>query len=292
MDIQRFPAVGETVEALRAETEPGGKGYNQAVGATRLGALVNFITAVGDDDFGRDCAKNLAAENVNGIYVTTFPNQMTACGVGLSSADKKCETIVYPGAIRSFGVEDIRKHSIHIENSGILLIQNEISSAALNEAVKIAHNAGVRIIYNPAPARKVARSLLSCVECITPNATEAAILTDADPDTQLDVDLALSKLHAMGAANVIITLGEKGSVVSTADGKTFVRPLKVKAVNTTGAGDSFNAALAVRLMEGDDYLSAARFATVAAGIAVTRSGANRYLPYRREVEAMLEKYCP
>lgn len=291
MDVERFPAVGETVEGLGLVTEPGGKGYNQAIAASRLGAEVNFITAVGNDEFGSLCEKDLISENVRGRYIIPFEGQRTACAFVINSADKNSEVYVYPGAIRRVTGAHIRKYAAVIAQSGLLLLQNEITTDALMEAIGIARQAKVEIIYNPAPARELPAEAFPYITCITPNETEAAILTGADPDAPLDVEQALEKLHGMGAKNVIITLGGNGSAVSLENGRTHrVGSLKVDVVGTTGAGDSYNAAFAVRYMETRDILESAKYAAVASGLQVMRPGVIANMPYKQETDEWFSRY--
>lgn len=288
--IKRFPSLGETIEATSAKIEPGGKGYNQAIGATRMGAKVNFITAVGNDDFGQKCALDLEQQNIFGKYVLSFPDEITACGVGIDSDQNQSKVVVYPGAIRQLGREDVLKFKKQIQSSKIVLVQNEISCDALEEVVDLAYQAGVRIVYNPAPARTVNKEIFKKVDCITPNETEAALLLGKDPDENLDVELALKLLREKGSKNVIITLGGKGAALMQSNGEiTYFNASNAKVVSTTGAGDCFNAALCVKLSEGADYPSAVRFAIIASGIAVSREGANRCIPYRDEIEKIISK---
>lgn len=291
-DVNRFPVAGETVRAVSAGTEKGGKGFNQAYAAAKLGAHSDFITAVGDDDVGKSCKDSLEGTDFGGghAYVTEIPDTMTACGVAVNSADSLSEVVVFSGAIMSMKAEDIRCYDKQIASADILLIQNEAPAEALIEAVRIAKREGVRIVYNPAPATDVPPSLYEGLYCITPNETEAASLIGADPAQALNLDDAFEKLHKMGAENVIITLGSSGAAISTSDGKRrLVSPLPVTVVNTTGAGDCFNGALAVALAEGKDIESAAVFATAASGLSVSHDGICGSLPERDAVEKVLSE---
>ena len=284
MDVKKFPAVGETVEGLHVETEPGGKGYNQAIAASRLGADVHFITAAGGDDFGKRCEEDLISEKVNGRHIIHFPELMTAVAFVINTQQGESEVYVYPGAIRSVTAEHIRTYSDVIRESSLLLIQNEINTEALCEAVRIGREAGIRIIYNPAPARDVPKELFSMVDVITPNETEAAILAGLDPDKPFDVVEVLHKLEASGTPDIIITCGEKGSYISH-EGRIFhIPPYRGVVVSTTGAGDCYNAALAVRYIRTGDLLEAARYASVSAGLQVQRPGVIANLPVLSEVD--------
>lgn len=286
MDVSRFPAVGETVEGLGLEIEPGGKGYNQAISASRLGGDVNFITAVGGDDFGACCERDLLSEKVNGRYIIKFPELKSAYAFVINSADAESQVYVYPGAIRSVTPNHIEKYRKVIEESGLLLLQNEISSEALCRVIEIGGGAGVEIIYNPAPARPMPPEIFRYIHLITPNETEAAILAGLDPSLPLDVDTALKRLHGLGVKNVIITMGGRGSVVSMPEGRYYVKPLTGKVISTTGAGDCYNAALAVKYLETHNVLEAAQYASVASGLQVQRPGVIANLPYKAETDEL------
>ena len=196
---------------------------------------------------------------------------------------------VYPGAIRHVTPEHIRRYTPAIVGSSLMLLQNEISTEALCEVVKIAGEAGIEIIYNPAPARVIPRELFPYITILTPNETEAAILTGMDPEKPLDVDRALDMLHGFGAKNVIITMGGQGSVVSQAGKRFHVGALEGKVVSTTGAGDCYNAALAVKYLETCNILEAAEYASVAAGMQVMQPGVIANMPYRSEADEVFEK---
>ncbi|MEY8508718.1 ribokinase [Lachnospiraceae bacterium 42-17] len=289
MDVGHFPAVGETVEGLGLETEPGGKGYNQAIAASRLGADVNFITAVGGDDFGGRCEPDLISEKVGGRYIIQFPDLKTACAFVINNEEGKSEVYVYPGAIRHVTSEHIRRYTSVIQESSLMLLQNEVTTEALSEVMKIAGRAGIEIIYNPAPARKIPPELFPYITILTPNETEAAILAGMDPERPLDVDKALDILHGLGAANVIITMGGQGSIVSGNEGRFHVGALKGKVINTTGAGDCYNAALSVKYLEAHSIIEAAEYAAIAAGMQVMMPGVIANMPYKDEVDEVFRK---
>lgn len=290
MDVDHFAAVGETVEGLRIETEPGGKGFNQAIAASRLGANVNFITAVGDDDFGSNCDRDLAAEGVNGRYIVKFSGMKTACAFVINSSDKNSQVYVYPGAIRSLSPEHILKFKEVITGSSLIVLQNEVSPETLCEVIALAGKAGVQIIYNPAPARELPLELMKYITVITPNETEAALLSGQDANKPLDIDMAVETLAGYGVENVIITLGSQGSEVVTPGGRYHVEPLRGNVVSTTGAGDCYNAALAVHFLETGDLLASAQYASVAAGIQVTRPGVIANMPYRNDTDEVFAQY--
>lgn len=289
-DVTRFPAGGETLCAIGAGTEKGGKGFNQAFAAAKLGAKVNFITALGDDEVGQSCKESLKSTDFGGgnSFISTIQGKMTACGVAMNSADKDSRVVVYSGAIMDLRKEDIRQQAEQILSADILLVQNEIPPLALEEAIDIASQAGIKIVYNPAPAIQIPNSFFRKVFCITPNETEAAILTGQDVEHPLDLKKAFDYLHQLGAKNIVITLGSAGAAVSTSDGKRCtISPLPVSVVNTTGAGDCFNAAFGVALAEGKSIIDAAIIATVASGLSVSRDGICESIPDRSTLENAL-----
>lgn len=288
MDVQHFPAVGETVEGVGLEIEPGGKGFNQAIASSRLGAEVDFITAVGGDDYGKQCSKDLEAEHIAGKYIIELSEEKSACAFVLNNANAESQVFVYPGAIRKVTPEHIEQYREVIENSSLILIQNEVSVDALCKVITIAGEAGIEIIYNPAPARKMPWEIFKYINIMTPNETEAAILAGYDPVKPLKINCVLKKLHEFGVKNVLITMGEKGSIVSTPNGVYQIKPLEGQVVSTTGAGDCYNAALAVKYAETKNILEAAQYASIASGLQVQRSGVITNLPYKEEVDLIYE----
>ena len=289
MDVQRFAEVGETAEGLGLEYEPGGKGFNQALAASRLGSTVNFITAVGDDDFGGQCKSDLEKEGIVGQYIMQFSGQKTACAFVINSADKKSEVYVYPGAIRSVSPEDIEKYRDVIWRSSLMLLQNEVNAQALERVIRIAGQKRIPIVYNPAPAREMPEEIFQYIDVITPNETEAALLTGQDPGQPLDVDKAFAQLKKLGVENIIITMGENGSQLLLGETRYAVAPFRGNVVSTTGAGDCFNAALATHYLATGDLMAATEYATIAAGVQVTRPGVIANMPYQAEIDAFYER---
>lgn len=289
MDVRRFAEVGETAEGLGLEYEPGGKGFNQALAASRLGATVNFITAVGDDDFGGQCKGDLEKEGIAGQYIMQFPGQKTACAFVINSADKKSEVYVYPGAIRSVSPEDIETYRDVIWGSSLMLLQNEVNAQALERVIQIAGEKRIPIVYNPAPAREMPEEIFQHINVITPNETEAALLTGQDPGQPLDVDKAFARLKKLGVENIIITMGENGSQLLLGETRYAVAPFRGDVVSTTGAGDCFNAALATHYLATGELMAAAEYATIAAGVQVTRPGVIANMPYQAEIDALYKR---
>lgn len=280
--VARFPARGETVVSSSLLTEPGGKGFNQAVAAARLGAAVHFITSVGNDPFGTQCAAYLAAEGIHAPYIAAYDCPTAAAAIMYDQAGDS-EVVVYPGASRRLSRDDVARNRDVIAASDVLVVQNEMPAETLEAAVAIAADAGTRVVFNPAPAGRFAPWLLECVDVITPNEGEAAALAGLPADTPPG-DVAAA-LHRLGAKRVVITLGERGALVSEEGHTTAIEPLRVQAVDTTGAGDAFTAALAVALARGWDLPAAARYAAAAGALTVTKRGVLAALPYKSEVDA-------
>lgn len=263
MNVDHFHSPGETLHASMLYCEPGGKGYNQAVAAARLGAEVSFIGCCGNDSDGKECEAFLQHEGINPAIEYTDA-EATAFATILTDAAGENRVTVYSGASACLSESFIMAQEKLIQNSDILLLNFEYPLAVNETAMKLAKKHGVRVIFNPAPALPGTTKLLKDAYCITPNESEAAVLGNT-------------------AEREIITLGSDGCRIIE-DGKVTCLPAqKVKAVNTTGAGDCFNAALAVALGEGLSLKESAAFAQKCAAISVTRNFVMPSLPYRYEI---------
>jgi len=279
----RIPAPGETILGGSFLMNPGGKGANQAVAAARLGGDVVFIAKVGNDLFGREARALFAKEGICTDYVLTDASEPS--GVALIMVDAKGENCisVASGANGALSTDDIQTAREAIEKAGVLLMQLETPVETVLCAAQWASAKGVPVVLNPAPACKLPDALLKCLNLITPNETEAELLTGVKVTDEASAVHAARALCAKGVKRVVITLGSKGAFVY-ADGHGMIVPaVKVKAVDTTAAGDVFNGALAVALTEDHPLAAAIRFAAAAAGISVTRMGAQASAPYRREI---------
>jgi ribokinase len=280
----RIPVAGETIIGSKFFTSPGGKGANQAYAAARLGGSVAMLGRVGEDDFGRQMRQNLASV---GCAIESVQAISGASGVALIYVSERGENsiVVVPGANDSLRPEDIGA----LDGCTVALLQLEIPIETVSTAARIARERGARVILDPAPApqRALPRGLLASVDILTPNETEAAILTGSPP-RRLSVDEArgvAAKLQALGPRTIILKMGEQGCLLATESQSVLIPAIAVNAVDTTAAGDIFNAALAVALSEGVELEQACRFATKAAAVSVTRLGAQSSAPTREEVEA-------
>lgn len=282
---QHLPLPGETVLGGKFMMDPGGKGANQAVAAARLGGKVSFIGKVGDDMFGAQTLRQFKEEHINAEYLGVC--QGVPSGVALINVDEKGENSisVAPGANFCLLSTDIDDASSKIDEAGIVLMQLEVPLDTIDYASQKAKEAGAYVILNPAPAPKepLPDSLLSSLDLIIPNETEANIITGLPTDTDDQVKEAILAIVAKGVKSVIVTMGSRGAMAYQ-DGEFFSVPaFKVKALDTTGAGDTFCGALCVALAEGKSLREAIEFGCKASSIAVTRMGAMQAAPYRQEL---------
>ncbi|HRT30021.1 MAG TPA: ribokinase [Kiritimatiellia bacterium] len=279
----RIPAPGETILGGRFLMNPGGKGANQAVAAARLGAEVVFIAKVGDDLFGREAKALFAKENICTDYVLTDPSEPS--GVALIMVDAEGENCiaVASGANGTLMPEDIEGLEGVIAQSDMLLMQLETPLETVRYAADVAVNLGVPVILNPAPACELPSDLYDCLEVITPNESEAELLTNIKVTDEASAEAAARVLCDKGVRQVVITMGAKGAYVFDGEDGVMVPAFKVEAVDTTAAGDVFNGALAVALTEELELEEAVRFASKAASISVTRMGAQASAPRREEL---------
>lgn len=280
----RIPVPGETILGGAFMMNPGGKGANQAVAAARMGANVTFISKTGNDLFGKQSMKIYNKENINTDFI--FSDSHLPSGVALIMVDGNGENciVVASGANASLSPQDIDKAKNVIENADIVLLQLETPIETVEYAAKLAHRKGIKVILNPAPAAFLSNELLSHLYAIIPNNSEAEMLSGIKVSDWDSASKAATIISAKGVDLVVITLGSKGALIK--DGDTFIRvPVeKVKAVDTTAAGDTFCGALCVALSEGMGIEDAVKFANKAAGITVTREGAQAAIPFRKELE--------
>ena len=280
-----LPKPGETVLGGDFRMGPGGKGANQAVAARLLGGEVTFVCKLGRDMFGEGASKHYES---CGLDTSKILWSDKPSGVALITVDSKAENsiVVASGANADMTVSDVDSVADIIKSSGILLLQLEIPIDAVVHAAEIAYNAGVQVVLNPAPAAVLPAELLKCVSILIPNETEASAISGIDINNFETAAAAAERLKGMGVREVIITMGSRGSVVCDGD-CTFVPAVKVNAVDTTAAGDTFCGGVCVALSEGKDLLEAVKFATAASSIAVQRPGAQDSIPHRCEVDKLL-----
>lgn len=280
----RLPAPGETVMGDGFKMGQGGKGANQAIAAKRLGADVTFVCKVGRDVFADNSIK---AYEKDGLDTSCILRCDSPSGVALITVDAKAENciVVAGGANSKVTVDDIEGLSEEIRRASVLLMQLEIPIPAVVKAAEIAHKAGVKVVLNPAPATALPSALLENVDLMIPNETEISLLTGVQANDEMGTREAVEVMKKMGVKEVVVTMGSKGSLVCENSKEPVMVPsCKVKAVDTTAAGDTFCGGVCVGLVEGKSLVEAAQFATKASAVTVQRPGAQDSIPYRKEIE--------
>lgn len=279
-----LPRPGETILGGTFFMTQGGKGANQAVTVARLGGEVMFVAKTGADIFGKNTRELLRKDGIDGKYLLIDP--VHPSGVALITIDENAENsiVVSSGANGNLLPEDLAQIPEIIEDTEIILMQLEIPLETVKYVAEAALCKGKKVILNPAPGRPLPTNLLQKLYLITPNETEAELISGIKITDLQSAELAARRIHELGVSTVIITMGAKGALIY-ADSKMELIPAnQVKAVDTTAAGDVFNGALAVALTEGKTLSEAVRFASMAAAISVTRMGAQDSVPYRYEIE--------
>jgi len=278
-----FPAPGETILGGRFLMNAGGKGANQAVAAARLGGMVTFIGKIGDDIFGKQAVQQLEDEGINVNFVAV--DHENPSGVAMITVDHKGENsiVVAPGSNGTLSSGDFNKALSELQDAEFVLMQLEIPIPTVEYIAQIAAQKQKKVILNPAPAAKLSDELLQNLYIITPNETEAELLTQIKVTDEQSALKAAEALHKKGVEIVIITMGAAGAFLLINGESEIIHASKVKAVDTTAAGDTFNGALAVGLSEGKTIQESIAFANKAAAISVTRIGAQSSVPYRKEI---------
>lgn len=295
---KRAPSSGETVVGLKFQTAPGGKGANQAVQCARLGAHVTMVGRVGDDAFGQIMADTARSVGVDVSHVSVDPEESSGVGhitLEVTEHGVQNRITVCPGANFAITAEDIAWLKDEIHAYDLVMMQFELPMSVIEAVAQWAHEAGVKVMINPAPAAPMSSHLLSCTTYLSPNEHEAAILVNhtirVDNGVNMeDVRIVTDTFHARGVENLIITLGENGSIATGADGLHHIPCVKMSHVaDPTAAGDSFVAAFCTGLCAGLSQENALAFASHAAAITVSRMGAMPSLPTVAEVQALMQE---
>ena len=281
MRVGRLPGPGETVTGSGYAVVPGGKGSNQAIAARRLGARVSFVGCVGGDERGDAAVELWRTEGVDASLVRRVPSP-TGLGFVMVDGAGANAIAIDPGANMDLGEPDVERAGAVLSASGVLLLQLEVSHRTTEAAAKKAKEHGATVILNPAPAMEAGALVLKDVDVVTPNEEEFALLAGTT-----DIEAGAEKVLSMGPKAVVVTLGHRGARVVTADDSYAVPAPSVKAVDTTGAGDAFNGALAVALSEGEPLRQAVRFANYAGALCVTKREVVASLPLRAEVDEFI-----
>jgi len=282
----RLPVPGETILGGTFFMNPGGKGANQAVAASRMGGNVTLISKTGNDVFGKQSVMLYTAENIKTDFIVSDPKHPS--GVALITVDSSGENciVVASGANAFLNTSDIDKASAEIEGSDLILMQLEIPIETVEYVAEIAYKKGIKVILNPAPARALSNNLLKHLYVIIPNKSEAEILSGIKVSDIESAKQAADIISAKGVAIVVITLGSQGALIKEYSDYHFVEAFKVEALDTTAAGDTFCGSFCVGLAEGRSILDAVKLAARAAAITVTRMGAQASIPYRSELSSL------
>jgi ribokinase len=285
-----LPRHGETVKGSCFQMGPGGKGSNQGVAASRSGSSVTMITKIGTDAFAQIALDSFKREGMDTRYV--MQDERYPTGTALIMVDENTsenQIVVTIGACEHIAPEEIEAARARIEHAQVFLTQLETNLDAVEKAVEIAHARGIKVILNPAPAPQhpLPEDLLKKIDIITPNETEASILSGVKVMEMDDARRAARILKEKGVGHVIITMGSKGALVLTDSMEYVVAPIQVNVVDTTGAGDAFNGGLATALAEGMDMKQAVEFANATGALSVTKIGTAPAMPYRNEIDKLL-----
>jgi ribokinase len=287
MRVARRPRRGETVFGTDFGMFLGGKGFNQAIAARRLGADVAMIGRIGDDDFGRQLQAALRDAGVDHAGLVTDPRIGTGVAAPVIEANGDNSIISVPRANMQLAAADVQRSAALFPRARAVLLQMEVPADASLAAARLAREAGARVLLNTAPAGPVPKDLLAAADLLVANESEAATLTGVPVRTVEDAFKAAPRLRGRSDQTVVVTLGAAGAVVEAGSLRRHVPAFPVPARDTTGAGDAFCAALAVRLTETDDLLEALAWANAAGACAVTVLGAEPSLPERAMVEGVV-----
>lgn len=283
-EVSRIPHLGETILGTRFSSTPGGKGANQAVACARLGANVTMIGCIGDDEMGRQLVNNLKKERVNTDYIEVIQNVSSGiASITVQEGDNSI--IVVPGANHCLTPHIIRRLESVIKKVDLILLSLEIPLETVETAVEIAHQNGIQVILNPAPAVQLPHALVEKVTVLTPNEHELAIVFGKDSSKDF------RDLMASSPGRIVLTKGSEGAYYNTEDHKlVHVPSYRVEVVDTTGAGDAFNAGIALMLGQGKSISEATKYAVKIGAISVTKFGAQSGSPTKQEVEKFTEHH--
>ncbi|MFY9747719.1 MAG: ribokinase [Acidobacteriaceae bacterium] len=287
---EKLPAWGETYMGKEFRLGPGGKGSNQAVAAARAGARVSFISKLGRDALGDIARQTYREEGIDTRHLLETEEATGAAAIILDAKSGENAIIVVPGACFGLTPEEVAEARELIAASAVFLTQLELALPTVEFGLELAHSLGVTTILNPAPGCSLAESIYPNCDYLTPNESEAEVLTGIRVGSLADAERAADALLGRGVGTVVVTLGAQGALVKNAQLREHVAAVDAGPVlETTGAGDAFNGGFAVALAEGRGIVDAVRFGCAVAGISVTRAGTAPSMPRRGEVDRLLEK---
>ena len=285
--LERFPMPGESLVASSSKISAGGKGANQATAALKAGANVHYIGKIGEDDFGYFARRHLKEVGFNAVTILSSNERATGNAL-IYVAGKNAENMISvdPGTNMIVTEEEIKKCEPAIKCADVVLVQLENNLSAINQVIDIANNSNAFTILNPAPFQPVSDKLLSKVDLLTPNETEVYLLTGQKITDKESAEYAADYLHQKGVKKIIITMGAKGSLLSDHSTKTWIPCFPANPVDTTGAGDAFNGALAAQIANGQNIKQAALFSSAFAAVSVEYIGAACMTTYQQAIERM------
>jgi len=287
LQMDHIPRPGETILGGQFSMAAGGKGANQAVAAARAGGQVTFVARVGRDMFGRQAIEAFRRDRIDVEHVMEDDAAPSGVALIFVAASGENSIGVASGANLRLTPDDVQRVAGTIAGASALVMQLETPLESVRAAAEIAAKHGVPVILNPAPAQPLDDQLLGCVTFLTPNESEAELLTGVPVTDETTARQAAEQLRARGVANVIVTLGARGALISAVESEAHVPAFPVRPVDTTAAGDVFNGALAVAMSERRPLIESVRFASAAAALSVTRLGAQPSAPLREEIESFL-----
>jgi ribokinase len=287
LQMDHIPRPGETLLGGDFSMAAGGKGANQAVAAARAGGEVTFLARVGDDMFGRQALEGFRQDGINVEHVICDADAPSGVALIFVAADGENSIGVASGANAQLSPADVQQAAAAIAAADVLVMQLETPLPTVRAAAEIAAAHGVRVILNPAPAQALSDELLKLVSVLTPNESEAELLTGVAVSSEEAAAESASQLRGKGVATAIVTLGAQGAMIASDEFSGKVPAFQVTPVDTTAAGDVFNGALAVALSEGKPLEAAVRLASAAAALSVTKLGAQPSAPSRDEIERFL-----
>ena len=284
-----LPAPGETVKGSMFRMGPGGKGFNQGVAAHKAGADVTMLTKLGRDTFGQVALDTMKELGMDDSHILFSEDKETGCAlIMVDETTSQNEIVVISGACSTITDEEVDRLAPLLDGAAYLLTQLETNLSSIERVIDLAYEKGVPVILNPAPVQPVDDVLLSKVAMVTPNEVEAEIMTGIPVTDEDSADRAAAWYMERGVKQVVITLGGRGVYVNDGVKKGMVPAFKVKALDTTGAGDAFNGGLLTALSEGKDIWEAAVFANGLAALSVQKMGTTLSMPLREEIDEFLQ----
>lgn len=284
--VDKFPTDGQTIISEGFDFALGGKGANQAISAARQGANVRMIGMLGNDSHAKSFLDLFHSEGIETRYIS-HSKRYTGLGMIMLNSKGENRITVVPGANYDFGLTELKSAENAIAEASIVLLQLELKPEVTYKAIELCQKYSVPIILNPAPAAPLPEHLFPMIEYFTPNEGELSFYSGHEVKTQIQIKDAVQRLLDKGVRNVVATLGSKGAVIGNSMGIDFIDTIEVEAIDTVGAGDSFNGALAARLVIGDSLRDATRYANFVGALSVTKTGAIPAIPRVEDVKSIV-----